>query len=232
MTASTPISHYVSTSQPTGLNLGDEWYNPTTNILYKNLLVNGTSTLVNQIPSPAQGSAITMPTGTGTAAVQGLSTNIVSGNLVASTSGTSIDYLNIPSWVRRITVMFNGTSFNSTGNLLVQIGTTSTPTTTGYNSVSSFATTATSSTGGITSSAGFCMYVGTASYVFSGHMVLTNLSGGIWVASGIISNSTTTAYTGQMAGQVALSGTLSMVRITSTSGTDTFDAGIVNIFYE
>jgi hypothetical protein len=231
MAASSPISHYVSTSQPTGLNLGDEWYNPTTNLLYKNLLVNGTSTLVNQIPSPAQGSAIAMPTGTGTAAVQGVSTNIVSGAQVASTSGTVIDYLSIPSYVRRITVIFNGTSFSSTGHLLVQIGTTNTPVTTGYNSVSSFATTATSSTGGITSTAGFCMFVGTASYVFSGHMVLTCLNGGIWVSSGIISNSTTTAYTAQTAGQVALTANLNMLRITSTTG-DTFDAGIVNILYE
>jgi len=33
---------------------------------------------------------------------------ITSGTAVASTSGTSIDFTGIPSWVKRITVMFNG----------------------------------------------------------------------------------------------------------------------------
>ena len=90
MTASTNLVHIVSTTQPTGLNLGDEWYNPTTNTLYKNLLVNGTTTLVNQLPASANSTSnISMPTGTGTAAVQGLSTNIASGNVTSGTYCTS-----------------------------------------------------------------------------------------------------------------------------------------------
>ena len=40
----------------------------------------------------------------------------------ASTSGTSIDFTSIPSWVKRITVMFNGVSTNGSNNLLIQIG--------------------------------------------------------------------------------------------------------------
>ena len=34
------------------------------------------------------------------------------------------------------------------------------------------------------------------------------------------------------AGTKTLSGTLDRVRITTTNGTDTFDAGSINIFYE
>ena len=61
-------------------------------------------------PSVAGTNTITLPAGTGTVAVQGVSTNIVSGTSVASTSGTSIDFTSIPSWVKRITVMLNGVS--------------------------------------------------------------------------------------------------------------------------
>jgi len=123
MTASTNLVHIVSTTQPTGLNLGDEWYNPTTNTLYKNLLVNGTTTLVNQLPASANSTSnISMPTGTGAAAVQGLSTNIASGNVTPSTSGTSIDFTGIPSWAKRITVIFNSVSTNGISNLVLRIG--------------------------------------------------------------------------------------------------------------
>ena len=56
---------------------------------------------------------------------------IVSGTAVASTSGTSIDFTGIPSWVKRITVMLNGVSTSGTSIVQVQIGSGS-PTTSGY----------------------------------------------------------------------------------------------------
>jgi len=37
------MAHIVSTTQPPGLALGDEWYNPATNKLYKLIAVNGTN---------------------------------------------------------------------------------------------------------------------------------------------------------------------------------------------
>ena len=56
---------------------------------------------------------------------------IVSGTSQASTSGTSIDFTSIPSWVKRVTVMFNGVSSNGASQKLIQIGSGSV-TTTGY----------------------------------------------------------------------------------------------------
>ena len=44
------------------------------------------------------------------------------GTAVASTSGTSNDFTSIPSWVKRITVMFNGVSTNGTSPVQLQIG--------------------------------------------------------------------------------------------------------------
>jgi len=47
---------------------------------------------------------------------------ITSGTAVASTSGTSIDFTGIPSWVKRITVMFDVVSTNGSAIILIQLG--------------------------------------------------------------------------------------------------------------
>lgn len=49
------IIHQVSATQPTGQQVGDEWFNPTTNILTKTLAVNGTSVLARQVLVDATG---------------------------------------------------------------------------------------------------------------------------------------------------------------------------------
>ena len=43
MTTRQSVSHTVSTTQPPSAGIGDEWYNPTTNILYKNISYSATS---------------------------------------------------------------------------------------------------------------------------------------------------------------------------------------------
>jgi hypothetical protein len=55
----------------------------------------------------------------------GMSSALVAGTAVATTSGTSIDFTSIPSWVKRITVMFNAVSTNSTSLPQIQLGTSS-----------------------------------------------------------------------------------------------------------
>ena len=172
---------------------------------------------------------LTSPTIDGTPTGVGV---LTAGTSQATTSGTSKDFTGIPSWVKRITVMLNGVSLSGVAHLLIQIGTGGTPTTSGYNSASSYATINTSSSGGVTSTAGFIMYFAAAAYVDSGHFTITNVSGNIWVCSGMIGNTTSIPYTGQTGGNVSLGGTLNMIRITTSNGTDTFDAGSVNILYE
>jgi hypothetical protein len=154
------------------------------------------------------------------------------GTAVASTSGTSIDFTSIPSWVKRITVMFSGVSTSGTAHLLIQAGTGGTPTTSGYNSVSVYGLSSASGTSGTSSTAGYIMYTANATYVNSGSLVITNVTGNTWVADGIISNTVTTIYTATTSGNVSLAGALNMVRITTSNGTDTFDAGSINILYE
>ena len=43
MTTRQNVVHTVSTTQPPSAGIGDEWYNPTTNILYKNISYSATS---------------------------------------------------------------------------------------------------------------------------------------------------------------------------------------------
>ena len=191
-------------------------------------------TVTVTVPSVAGTNTITLPAGTGTAAVQGVSTNIVSSTAQASTSGTSIDFTSLPSWIKRITVMFNGVSLSGTANPLIQLGTGGTPTTSGYVATTSYVTTPNSSgtAGGFNATNGFVIQGASAAYTLYGSMVFTNVSGNIWVSQGCFANIPSTALAITAAGGVTLSGVLNMVRITTSNGTDTFDAGSVNILYE
>jgi hypothetical protein len=153
---------------------------------------------------------------------------LVSGTAVASTSGTSITFTGIPSTAKRITVMFQGVSLSGTSSFLVQIGSGSV-TTTGYISSSgviSFSNT----TGGTNSTAGFLMYSQGAANTMSGNMVINTLGSNIWVSSNSIK--LTTANVGYGGGDITLGGVLDRVRITTVNGTDTFDAGTINILWE
>lgn len=153
---------------------------------------------------------------------------IVAGTAVTLTTQTAIDYTNIPSWVKRITIMFRGASLSGTASFLVQIGSGSF-TTSGYISTSN-GTNQSSATGGISSTTGFCLRAERAAGVTSGHMILTLLGSNAWVESHTTKNFSTEAQWG--GGDVALGGVLDRVRITTTNGTDTFDAGSINILYE
>ena len=153
---------------------------------------------------------------------------ITSGTAVASTSGTSIDFTSIPSWVKRITVMFSGMSLSATADILVQLGTGSTTyTTSGYIAGSvnceNAGSTVTSST------SGFLVFGSAAPAITSGHMIITNISGNNWVSSHTTKRNTNNLVFG--GGDVSLGAVLTAVRITSTS-TDTFDAGLINILFE
>lgn len=144
----------------------------------------------------------------------------------ASTSGTAIDFTGIPSWVRRITVMFDSVSTNGTSNLLIQIGSGSIVAT-GYNSTASSANLAASATNGL-----LATFQVSAATGQSGLAILTNISGNLWVFNAVLAFSNATS--GNHAGGVSptLLGALDRVRITTVGGTDTFDAGSINILYE
>jgi hypothetical protein len=154
---------------------------------------------------------------------------ITSGTAVASTSGTSINYTSIPSWVKRITVMFNLVSLSGTSSILVQLGAGSIETT-GYKAQSTISNTGSAT---INSTSGFVIWANEAAFSNNGNLIICTLGSNIWTASGVTglldgsSNSMATS-----GGSKTLSGTLDRLRITTVNGTDTFDLGTVNILYE
>jgi hypothetical protein len=167
----------------------------------------------------------------------GLTTSLyplISDTAKASTSGTSIDFTSIPSWVKRITVMFGGVSVSGTSNFLVQLGTGGAPTTSGYAAGQMYVLTSGASSNGSTATNGFPIQSGDARYTLRGSLVfsLLNSSSNLWAGSGVMYNDAIAPYINSLAGSIALSGTLDRIRITTVNGTDTFDAGSINILYE
>ena len=192
-------------------------------------------------PAVAGNNLLTLPTGNGSAD-QALVTNgsgtlsfadrgrIVQGTAQNSTSGTSIDFTSIPSWVKRVTVMMNGVSTNGTSNLLLQLGSGSI-TTSGYLSGSSY--TQGGSVGSSTSTAGFIIYNDSAVTSTYGQACIATSGSNAWTNSGVMFKATAgTNYVLFSSGGITLSGTLDRLRITTVNGTDTFDAGSINILYE
>ncbi len=140
-------------------------------------------------------------------------------------SGTSVDFNSIPATAKRVTVMFSGVSTNGASNFQVQIGAGSFATT-GYISTSS------GSTSTVQSTTGFLVNSSLAAPTLVGGVItLVNISGNTWVESGT-SSSGGGNFVCSTAGYVTLSSTLDRLRITTVNGTDTFDAGTINIMYE
>jgi hypothetical protein len=154
---------------------------------------------------------------------------IVQSTAVTLTTQTAVDFTSIPSWVKRVTVMFSGASLSGTSSILVQIGDSGGIENTGYASTSTGVTGVGGGT--ISSTAGYALRLTAAAGAFSGHMFLTNLNGNLWVSSqaGTYDGSTASNVGG---GTKTLSAVLDRVRITTINGTDTMDAGSVNILYE
>ena len=147
---------------------------------------------------------------------------------VTSTSGTAIDFTGIPSWVKRITVMFQGVSTSGASNTQIQLGTSSGFTTTGYLGSNVVAG---SSTGGVRSTTGLLVFQNDAATVSHGMAIICLLSGNNWVHQATVGRSSTD-FVNMSGGSIALSATLDRLRIIAANSTDTFDAGSINIMYE
>lgn len=155
--------------------------------------------------------------------------NIVSGTAVASTSGTSVDFNSIPSWAKRVTVMLNGVSTNGTSNLMVQLGTSGGIDNANY----SYGVSEGSGRASSTTATGFIItYANAAANIGYGVVTIVNVSGNVWIEQGLLSFPNGAVQTEVSAGGKTLSGVLDRVRITTVNGTDTFDAGTINILWE
>ena len=145
------------------------------------------------------------------------------GTSQATTSGTSFDFTGIPSWVKRITVVFNSVSIDATDQFLIQIGDAGGIETSGYVSRSS--------EGGdnSTSTSGYIVRINGSAQEASGILTIINVSGNTWISSHVIDRGASSTSVG--AGSKTLSAVLTQLRLTTPLGSS-FDAGSVNILYE
>lgn len=155
------------------------------------------------------------------------------GALQNATSQTFRDFTSIPSWARRVVLLFNGVSTTGISDLLIQLGVGSTPTTSGYlngQSIFSWGSGILSST----STAGIPIYNNAAAYTWTGRAVIERLdaSSNNWVVTVTLNNTQTSPAAVVSSGVAVLSGALGMVRLTTVLGTPTFDAGSLNIAWE
>ena len=211
------------------------------------LRLNGSSSGFTEIDAPAAAGSntLTLPTSNGSAN-QYLKNGSTAGTLefgtfeglvltrataVDSTSGTAIDFTSIPANVYRVTVMLDGVSTNGSSNLMLRIGDSGGVENTGYQGGAAIG----ASTGLFASRTnGFCLSYNNNSAAVNTHngsVVLTNLTGNTWALQGctFASGYNAGAFIG---GTKTLSGTLDRVQVYTNNGTDTFDAGKINIIYE
>jgi len=151
---------------------------------------------------------------------------------VATTSGTSIDFTSIPAGTKQIIISFKGVSTSGTDPKFIQIGDSGGIETSGYSSTSA----AINETGAVTAQSNlnaFLIKSVVAAQGLNGSVTLTleNSSAFSWAASGNLENSGGTSFIFFVAGSKSLSAELDRVRITTLNGTDTFDAGEINIAY-
>ena len=184
----------------------------------------GTITLV--APAVAGTNTQTLVAATGTLAP------LIASTAVASTSGTSIEFTNIPSWVKRVTVMLNGVSTNGTAAIQIQLGTGVTPTyaISGYTSGAQVSVQTAITTGFNLENSGS----GAIGNTLIGAYTLTLFNSNTWIGNGVMYlNGSNNSFSSGIS--PALGGALSAIRVIgSATGNpaDTFDLGSINILYE
>lgn len=152
------------------------------------------------------------------------------GTAQATTSATLVNFTGIPSWAKRITIMFSGVSTNGTSPVTVRLGTAGGIESSGYSGTTSNLGTTAAAYANI--STGFDVtQAGGATLVLYGHMTLCLLGNNTWTCVSSIGRTDNT-FLSLCQGAKTLSGVLDHIRITTSGGVDTFDSGSVNILYE
>ena len=148
-----------------------------------------------------------------------------------STSGVSVDFIGIiPSWAKRITVMFRNVSTTGTSGVMVRVGSGS------FLGVGSYAaggtdfTNAATTTEDTTSGLPLSDPPDLAGDVYNGVATLVLLGSNVWAMSSIVSCGSNRM--GMGAASVDVGATLDRVQVVTGNGTDTFDTGTINVSYE
>lgn len=162
-----------------------------------------------------------------TPVITGMGSSILTSDTVKTASSTAVNFTGIPSWAKRVTVMYTGVITSAAALPLIQLGTSGGLVTTGYDGgTGAIATNGTASASLITTGLGLAHIA--AYTTFTGTAVFTKVTGNTWV--GTLSVKLNSAVcTGSTF--IALSGALTQLSLI-TNAAPTFTAGSINIMYE
>ena len=153
----------------------------------------------------------------------------VQGVRVATTSGTSFDFTNIPAWVTRIDIMPRGVSLSGTDSILIQLGGASGFLVTGYASTSIRISSAASATGD-TNTTGFVVSLGVAGNTWTGRITIHKVRDGSRAFIQDHNGKTSTSVVAWGGGDVEMTEELTQIRI-KTNGANSFDAGEIVMYW-
>ncbi len=151
------------------------------------------------------------------------------GTMLTGVAQTELEFTGIPAWAKRITMAFAGLSVSSNNLILIQMGTATSYETTGYTTAIQYI--------------GVGSTTNTNGWLLAGNLAAANLYSGKFEFNLIDASANTWVGTGQIlqlnggltpnlcVGYKSLASVLTRIRL-YMNGTDTFDAGSVNILYE
>lgn len=148
-----------------------------------------------------------------------------------TTSGSAVDFspadgTGIPSWAKKVTIIFNNVSTNGSAHIVARLGAGALATT-GYDATGAAGTAAISAT---TAMFLTCNSAAAASS-YRGAAELYKQDGNTWVLKGEAATTGSTIVS-IVVGSITLGGALDRLQILTSNGTDTFDAGSVSILIE
>ena len=147
-------------------------------------------------------------------------------------TGSSVDYTSLPSGIRKLYVVMSGLKQSSSGRYMVQLGDSGGLETSGYTSGSRLHYASGASVQEERTDS-FVIFNDATEFYVNTIMQIANITGNKWVSTHTTFHSDRGAYPGSTAhgaGRKELSGELTQLRITLSTGT--FTSGDVNLFYE
>lgn len=145
-----------------------------------------------------------------------------------TTSGTAFDFTGIPAGVNEVIVDLNAVSVSGADDLLVQLGVSGGPVTTGYGGSASIVAATSASSTAYTTGAG--LRISSAGLALSGRVRIERLESNRWQISHLLTTRGGTNATANGCSIVDIGAELTQIRLTR-SGSDTFDGGSARVGY-
>jgi hypothetical protein len=184
------------------------------------------------IKGRAAGAGTGVPIDLTGAQARAVSSTLAFGEGTAVVANSTFHDFFLPAGCKKITVTVDGLSIDASGDIIVQIGDSGGPETSGY--AGSWAFTGTASNEGDLSS-GFSISggAGGAGAAIYGSMDLDthNSLSNTWAARGVMGFAATSTIASIVGGTKTLSGPIDRVRLTTVGGTAAFDNGTINVSY-